>query len=137
MPTEQRSTNMRKTDELLQAVDTYFDAIYFCDAELIDSVFHDESSLFDADNGDVFVDPVASFRADVASRPAPSERRQVRSDEIITIDWLSDISAVVKLRLQSHENVFVDHLSFVRGASGWKIVAKVWHLESTMEVVEE
>ncbi len=126
---------MDRTQALLDAVQVYFDAIYFCDAEKIDRVFHDESSLFDADNGDIFVDPIASFRADVDSRPAPSERSQARSDEIIAIDWLSDISAVVKLRLQSHENVFVDHLSFVLGKSGWKIVAKVWHLERTAEVL--
>ncbi len=128
---------MSKTAELLQAVDTYFDAIYFCDTQKLDRVFHDESSLFDADNGDIFVDPIASFRADVGSRPAPADRSQARRDEVIAIDWLSDISAVVKLRLQSHENVFVDHLSFVKGAAGWKIVSKVWHLERTAEILEE
>ena len=128
---------MNNIDELLEAVRVYFDAIYFCDVERLDRVFHEASSLFDADNGEIFVDPIASFRADVGSRPAPSERSQVRSDEIISIDWLSDISAVVKLRLQSHENVFADHLSFVKGKYGWKIVAKVWHLERTAEVLEE
>ncbi|MEM1434088.1 MAG: nuclear transport factor 2 family protein [Pseudomonadota bacterium] len=127
---------MDKTKELLEAVNVYFDAIYFCDAEKIDRVFHEASSLFDADSGMIFVDPIASFRADVDARPAPAERSQTRSDEIIAIDWLSELSAVVKLRLQSHENVFVDHLSFVKGATGWKIVAKVWHLERTAEVVE-
>ncbi|MEM1403801.1 MAG: nuclear transport factor 2 family protein [Pseudomonadota bacterium] len=126
---------MSKTDELMTAVDVYFDAIYYCDPEKIDEVFHDAASLFDADAGEVFVDPIASFRADVASRSAPADRDQMRSDEVITIDWLSDISAVVKLRLQSHENVFVDHLSFVKGKRGWKIVAKVWHLERTAEVL--
>lgn len=129
------STTKNKTDELLAALDVYFDAIHFCDPEKIDEVFHEVSTLFDADEGDIFVDPIASFRADVASRPAPAERNQLRSDEVITIDWLSDISAMVKLRLQSHENVFVDHLSFVKGASGWKIVAKVWHLERTADVI--
>jgi hypothetical protein len=29
-------------------------------------------------------------------------------------------------------NVFVDHLSFVDGPDGWQIVAKVWHLESSV-----
>jgi hypothetical protein len=35
----------------------------------------------------------------------------------------------VKIRIQSHKNVFVDHLAFVKGQNGWKIVSKVWHLE--------
>lgn len=125
---------MTETDELLQAVNIYFDAIYFCDVAKLDQVFHPSSSLFDADEGDVFVDPIASFRKDVGSRPAPADRQQTRRDQIIAVDWLSEFSAVVKLRLQSHENVFVDHLSFVKGKDGWKIVAKVWHLESTAKV---
>ncbi|MEE9313297.1 MAG: nuclear transport factor 2 family protein [Rhizobiaceae bacterium] len=122
--------------DLTTAIATYFDAIYFCDVEKLDAVFHEASSLFDADNGKIFVDPIASFRQDVANRPSPAARSQTRSDEIITIDYLSKISATVKLRLQAHESIFVDHLAFVKGEYGWKIVSKVWHLEGTAEVVE-
>lgn len=125
---------MDNTPLLLEAISTYFDVIYYCDTEKLDEVFHPRSSLFDADSGTVFVDPIASFRADVASRPSPASIGQARNDEIILIDWLSDRSAVVKLRLQSHENVFVDHLAFVRDGQSWKIVSKVWHLESTAEI---
>ncbi len=125
---------MQKSAELLEAVSVYLDAIYYCDVKKLDDVFHQSSSLFDADNGEIFVDPIASFRADVATRPSPAGRNQVRKDEIILIDWLSDISATVKLRLQAHENVFVDHLAFVLGADGWKIVSKIWHLEGKVDV---
>ena len=125
---------MKQISELSDAISVYLDAIYYCDVEKLDQVFHEASSLFDADEGKIFADPIASFRADVGSRPSPAGRNQVRRDEVILIDWLSEISAVVKLRLQAHENVFVDHLSFVKGPEGWKIVSKVWHLESTAEV---
>lgn len=125
---------MNKTKELLDAVDVYLDAIYFCDVEKLDAVFHKGASLFDADNGKIFVDPIASFRADVASRPAPAGRGQKRAEEILCVDWLSPISATVKLRLQAHENVFVDHLAFVKGEDGWQIVSKVWHLEGTADI---
>ena len=127
---------MDKTKDLLSAVSTYLDAIYFCDVEKLDAVFHSAASLFDADDGKIFVDPIASFRADVASRPAPAGRGQKRVEDILCIDWLSPISATVKLRLQAHENVFVDHLAFVKSEGEWKIVSKVWHLEATAEVVE-
>ena len=125
---------MNKTKELLRAIDIYLDAIYFCDAEKLDTVFHQSASLFDADNGTIFVDPIASFRADVASRPSPAKRGQKRAEEILCIDWLSPISATVKLRLQAHENVFVDHLAFVKGEGEWQIVSKIWHLERVAEV---
>lgn len=125
---------MNHITDLSQAIEIYLDAIYYCDVEKLDTVFHADSSLFDGDEGKVFVDPIASFRADVASRPSPAGRNQERSDEILSIDHLSPLSAVVKLRLQAHENIFVDHLCFVKGEEGWKIVAKVWHLEDTAPV---
>jgi len=128
---------MQKTDELLAAVAVYLDAIYYCDVKKLDAVFHPASSLFDADDGKVFVDPIASFRADVASRPAPAARGQKRVEEILCIDWLSPLSATVKLRLQAHENIFVDHLAFVKGDADWQIVSKIWHLEGKAEVLLE
>ncbi len=126
---------MTKTQDLLGAVQVYLDAIYHCDTAKLDQVFHPGSSLFDADNGEIFVDPIASFRADVAARPSPADQQQVRFDEIISIDWLSDLSATVKLRLHAMDNVFVDHLAFVRGPDGFKIVSKVWHLEEVRPAV--
>lgn len=120
-----------KNHDLLKAIDVYLDVIYYCDVEKLDTIFHPASSLFDADKGAILVDPIASFRHDVASRPSPSSVNQKREEEVILIDYLSSISATVKLRLRSHDNIFVDHLSFVKDENQeWKIVAKVWHLES-------
>jgi len=31
-------------------------------------------------------------------------------------------------------NTLVDHLCFVKGCEGWKIVAKIWHPESTAAI---
>lgn len=125
---------MPRHDALFAAIQTYLDAIYYCDVEKLDRVFHPSSSLFDADSGEIFTDPIKSFRADVASRPSPASFNQKRHDQIIMIDWLSDISAMVKLRLHSRTNIFVDHLNFVLGTDGWQIVAKVWHLEGPCEL---
>ena len=121
-----------KNQELLKAIGQYLDMIYYCDVEKLDTIFHPASSLFDADEGKIFVDPIANFRHDVANRPSPASVNQKREEEIILIDYLSSLSAMVKLRLRAHDKIFVDHLSFVKDDSQeWKIVAKVWHLEST------
>lgn len=118
---------------LLEAVQLYFDALYFCDTGKLNTVFDESASLFDADNGKLFVEPIDSFSADVGGRISPSSKDQSREDEILMIDWLSPVSAVVKVRLRAHENVFVDHLGFVKGEKGWRIVSKIWHLESVVE----
>lgn len=121
-----------RNKELLLAIENYLDVIYNCDAELLDKVFHKDASLFDVDEGTVFVDPIASFRQDVDTRPSPVSINQEREEEIILIDWLSSKAATVKLRLKAHDKIFVDHLCFVDGEDGWVIVSKVWHLESVL-----
>jgi len=124
---------MTPLNELITAVDTYFDAIHHCDTQKLNAVFHPQSSLFDADNGTVFVEPIESFSRDVAGRSSPAGKGQPRIAEILMIDYLSPVSATVKIRIQAHESVFVDHLGFVKGADGWQIVSKIWHLERTVE----
>lgn len=115
--------------ELLEAVQLYFDSLYHCDTEMLNNVFHPSSSLFDADEGKLFVEPIESFSRDVGSRTSPASKNQEREDEILAIDFLSSISATVKIRLRAHQNVFVDHLGFVLTEDGWRIVSKIWHLE--------
>lgn len=123
---------MPRTAELHEAVDVYFRALYYCDASLLDAVFHPASSLFDVDEGTVVVDPFPEWREVVANRQSPASANQERDEEILAIDWLSDKAVVVRVRLRVLDSVFVDHLSFVDGPEGWQIVAKVWHLESTL-----
>lgn len=125
---------MSATTDLLDAVQIYFDSLYCCDTEKLNSIFHESSSLFDADDGKLFVEPIGSFSNDVGVRVSPASKGQLREDEILMVDWLSPLSAVVKIRLRAHENVFVDHLGFVKGENGWKIVSKIWHLEKVVQI---
>jgi hypothetical protein len=123
---------MSREPELLAAIDVYFRALYACDVALLDSVFHPASSLFDVDEGSVVVDPYPAWRSVVEARKSPASVNQQRDEQIVGISWLSDKAASVHVRLRVLDNVFVDHLSFVHGEDGWRIVAKVWHLEATL-----
>lgn len=123
---------MARLDDLSAAIETYFEAIHACDVKKLDDVFHPQSSLFDADNGQIFVEPIDSFRADVAGRTSPLSAGQALDADILAIDFLSPLSATVKIRIRAHQNVFVDHLGFVKGGAGWKIVSKIWHLEQVL-----
>ena len=119
--------------DLLSAIETYFDAIHECDTDKLNAVFHPDSSLFDGDNGTVFVEPIDSFSRDVGARVSPASTGQPREAEVLMIDMLSPLSATVKIRIRAHDNVFVDHLGFVQGVQGWQIVSKIWHLERRID----
>ncbi|KAA0960684.1 nuclear transport factor 2 family protein [Microbacterium sp. ANT_H45B] len=123
---------MRRSEELDHAVDVYFRGIHDGDVTLLDQVFHPASSLFDVDEGVVTVDPYPAWRHIVETRASPASIGQAREEEVLSIDWLSDAAAVVHVRLRVIDSIFVDQLSFVDGPHGWQIVAKVWHLESTL-----
>ncbi|MEO1031430.1 MAG: nuclear transport factor 2 family protein [Bacteroidota bacterium] len=123
---------MNSTSDLIHAVKIYFDALYYCDTTMLNTVFHKSSSLFDVDKGDVFVEPIASFSKDVAGRVSPASIGQKPNAEILMIDWLSPACATVKIRIRAHHNIFVDHLGFVNGEAGWQIVSKIWHLEKVI-----
>lgn len=123
--------------ELLAAIQTYFEAIHFCDTEKLNAVFHPQSSLFDGDNGTVFVEPIDSFSRDVGGRVSPASAGQELEAEVLAIDFLSPLSATVKIRIRAHHSIFVDHLGFVLGADGWQIVSKIWHLERTIEAADQ
>ena len=117
-------------NDLLEAINLYFEGIHKCDVTKLKKVFHKNSSLFDADNGKIFVETIDSFLKDVSKRTSPASVGQKMKAEVLMIDYLSDTSATVKIRIQAHKNVFVDHLAFVKDLNGWKIVSKVWHLEN-------
>ena len=120
---------MQPTQALLAAVQLYFEAIHECDTVKLNTVFHESASLFDADNGTIFVEPIDSFSRDVGGRTSPNSAGQPMEAEVLVVDYLSPLSATVKIRIRAHENVFVDHLGFVLGHKGWQIVSKIWHLE--------
>ena len=124
---------MAQLTNLTAAIEMYFDAIHDCDVEKLNTVFHPASSLFDADNGNIFVEPIDSFSEDVAGRVSPASVGQAMEAEILMIDYLSPLSATVKIRIRAHKNIFVDHLGFVNGENGWQIVSKIWHLERVID----
>ncbi|MGH1415633.1 MAG: nuclear transport factor 2 family protein [Pelagimonas sp.] len=128
---------MTTPNDLIEAVNLYLDGIHECDIDKLGIVFHPASSLFDSDEGKVFVEPIESFLQDVSTRTSPASVGQEKEADILLIDYLSPINATVKIRIRAHRNVFVDHLGFVKGEAGWQIVSKIWHLESVVEGVDD
>lgn len=114
---------------LLDVVEDYCRALHTTDVDLLDEVFHPSASLFDADSGSLTVDPYASWRRDVDTRPDPASAGLDREDEVVGVTWLSPGSATVVLRIRIFDQVFVDHLSLVLDGERFRVVAKLWTLE--------
>lgn len=118
---------MNNMNELSNTVELYFKALFECNLEKFDQVFHPSCSLFDSTDGILTVVPIADYRAVIETRTSPESVGQLRDDELISVDFLSPSAAVAKVRLRIHDKVFIDHLTFAQSDGKFKIVAKVWH----------
>ncbi|SMP18760.1 nuclear transport factor 2 family protein [Shimia sagamensis] len=121
--------------ELFEAVQIYFEGLFYCDEEKLDAVFHPTASLFDVEKGEIFAESIASFNPDVGANAAnsPYALGQQMDAEILMVDYMSPKAALVKIRFRARRNVYQDHLSMLKGENGWQIVAKVWMLETVIE----
>ena len=117
----------RPISDIAAAVDLYFDALYECNLEKFDQVFHTSCSLFDAMENNFTAMPIAEYRAIIAKRTSPASVGQAREDILISIDMLSADAGVAKVQLRIHDRVFIDHLNFMRIEQRFMIVAKLWH----------
>ncbi len=113
--------------DLGNAVELYFQALYECNLDKFDQVFHPSCSLFDSDGQTMTAMPIADYRAVIEKRVSPQSQGRVREDELMSVDFLSDTAAVAKVRLNINGKVFVDHLCFAKSEGRFMIVAKVWH----------
>ena len=77
-------------ETLKGAVSMYFEAMYTCNVELLDKIFHPSSCLFDNDEGSIRVDPISNYRETIRARTSPESQNRSRLDEILLIDNLSE-----------------------------------------------
>ena len=100
-------------------------------------MFHHSACLFDGEKGGIFAEECGLFIHDIGKLEptSPANLGQTPDSEVLMVDWLSAVSAVIKLRIRARKNVYLDHLGFVKGAGGWKIVSKIWHLEKVVDQI--
>ena len=128
---------MMRDRDLFEVLQCYIDGLFHCDTAKLTQAFHPSASLFDGEKGDVFAEPCAIFIHDIGELEptSPANLGQDPDSKLLSVDWLSDVSAVIKLRIRARKNVYLDHLCFVKGAEGWKIVSKVWNLEKVVDEI--
>ena len=67
----------------------------------------------------------------VRGRPAPRTQGHPRHDRIVTIDQSGPVTAFAKVECALPPRFFVDYLTLIKTADGWRIVAKAFKTETT------
>ncbi|MGQ3210127.1 nuclear transport factor 2 family protein [Shinella sp.] len=106
----------------------YFDALYFCDVEKLQRVFHPRAIYATADETPLLYRTMAEYVPVVAARQSPASRNEARRDHVDAIDIAGENTAVARVRCSIGTRDFVDFLTLVRTDGQWRIIAKVFQI---------
>jgi len=104
----------------------YFDVMYTQDMEKFDRVFHNNVVLYSAQTGELNRRPYDVYREAVVNRESPQSKGEVRKDEILLIDEISDTAAMAKVQLQMFGGLMQDYLTLIHIDGRWQIISKIW-----------
>ena len=125
----QPATEKTLQDEVDDIANRYFDLVYTNDLAILDRIFDGNAHLYGRNEaGEVLLWPIARYRAVLASRQSPQKLGAPREQEILARDFASPTQAFVKVRVRINALVFVDYLTLIKLASGWKIVSKTYQV---------
>jgi hypothetical protein len=119
-------TNSPAERELKEVIEKYFELLFTCDVSSFDEVFADQASLYGDQAGTVLVWPATQYREILSGRQSPKSLGASREDEIMDLDIVNATMACVKVKLRANEKRFIDYLTFIKLASGWRIVSKTY-----------
>lgn len=106
----------------------YFNALYLCDVEKLQQVFHPKAIYATADEMPLLYLTMEDYVPVVAARQSPASRGELRRDHIDAIDLAGENAAVARVRCSIGSRDFVDILSLVRTEGAWRIIAKVFQI---------
>lgn len=116
-------------EAIVDVLTTYFDALYFCDTERLQRVFHPKAIYATADETPLLYRTMSEYVPIVAARESPASRGEARHDFIDAIDLAGDNTAVARVRCSIGPRDFVDILTLVRTEGTWRIIAKVFQIK--------
>lgn len=106
----------------------YFDALYYCDTEKLQQVFHPKAIYATADEAPLLYRTMAEYVPVVGARQSPASRGEARRDWIDAIELAGENTALARVRCSIGSRDFVDFLTLVRTDGVWRIIAKVFQI---------
>lgn len=115
-------------DDINGVLQEYFDALYFCDIDRLQRVFHPRAIYATADETPLLYRTMEEYVPVVAARQSPASRNEARRDHVDAIDLAGENTAVARVRCSIGQRDFVDFLTMVRTDGRWRIIAKVFQI---------
>ena len=115
-------------DGIKKVIQAYFDAVYASDEAGIAEVFDDAAHLYKQAEDGSLIDWDKKFFVDLVKKsPSGSESPGFpRFDEILSIDFVGENTAVARVKVRVADTLFTDILCFLRIDGRWRIISKVF-----------
>lgn len=108
---------------------TYFEGLYYGDAERLRSVFHPRALLFGEVGGTRYRGPVQGFLDAIASRRSPHARGEEFSMAALEVQLMNRV-AYVRARCAMLDFNCLDYLALMHDGERWLITNKLFtHLD--------
>ena len=116
------------TNEIKKVLQNYFDAGYVDDGDAMGETFHDGAHLYSLGEDGTLQDWSKEFFVNLvnSNNTDPANPGYPRYEEILSIDFTGENTAVARVRLRVRETMYTDILSFLRINGKWAIMAKVF-----------
>ena len=123
------SAHLARYAEVVAVLKDYFDGLHHSDTQRLGRVFHPQAVYATASNGKPLVLRMEEYFPIVDARPSPASKGEVRTDEIVSIEFVGPVTALAKLRCSIWPKYFVDLLTLIHVDGRWRVIAKVFHWE--------
>ena len=116
------------TSEIKKVLQTYLTACHESSGEKMREAFHDEAHVYGHDEGNALRDrdKEAFIRLVEAGKTDGSDPGFPRQDEILSIDFTGEATAVARVKVRVRNTMFTDVLSLIRLDGKWSIISKLY-----------
>ena len=117
---------MKNKEKVLKVVEDYINSAYESDGAMTRKIFDDDARVTGHINGKLIRQTKEEWAKFVEKNiPSPKEQGKVKSYDIMMVD-AGEETAVVKVKSEYINIIFLDTLSFLKIDDEWKIYNKVF-----------
>ncbi len=116
-------------NEIADALKRYYDGLYHCNVDLLESVFHRDAHYHTTSGGAHLHYDMPSYMDIISKRTPPAKSGDAYGYDIESIRFAGGDTALAVLRCEMVGKRFTDFLSFIRDDGEWRIIAKVFHYD--------
>lgn len=111
----------------------YFDGLYYADSQRLAQVLHQDARYINTVDGNYINHSRNAYFAVVDQRQSPASNKEIRSDEILAVEFGGPNLAFAKVRLVMMGRLYTDFLTLFFGEGQWWIISKVFAYKQAPE----